>query len=203
MSSPHPHPCGHAGVPFRETHHISGAAVKLAEDRGCSLSDLTVADLQGIHPLFGDDVTQVRPGSRTCMLHGARKAPSAGSVGKGASCLLCPAPVWPHSLVSYAISFCRCGTSTARRRCATRRGGPASGRCWSRCRSCAPTSRTTGSSDGTYGDMGVLAGSGLQHPWPLPAEFHCAWVLACTRRFLVSITNKAGMTAVPHCTCSV
>lgn len=44
----------------RETHHISGAAVKLAEDRGCALSDLTVADLQGIHPLFADDVVKVR-----------------------------------------------------------------------------------------------------------------------------------------------
>ena len=52
--------CPPAGVPFRETHHISGAAVKLAEDRGCELSALTVADLQGIHPLFGEDVTEVR-----------------------------------------------------------------------------------------------------------------------------------------------
>jgi len=48
------------GLPFRETHHISGAAVKMAEDRGCSLSDLTVADLKTINPLFGDDVVQVR-----------------------------------------------------------------------------------------------------------------------------------------------
>ncbi|KAK9814812.1 hypothetical protein WJX72_011922 [[Myrmecia] bisecta] len=47
------------GVPFRETHHISGAAVKLAEDKNCQLSDLTVSDLQGIHPLFEDDVTDV------------------------------------------------------------------------------------------------------------------------------------------------
>ena len=46
-------------MPFRETHHISGAAVKLAEDRGCELSALTVADLQGIHPLFADDVVLV------------------------------------------------------------------------------------------------------------------------------------------------
>lgn len=45
-------------MPFRETHHISGAAVKLAEDRGCQLSELTVQDLQGINPLFGEDVTQ-------------------------------------------------------------------------------------------------------------------------------------------------
>jgi len=47
------------GVPFRETHHISGAAVKMAEDRGCELSELSVSDLQTIHPLFEDDVTQV------------------------------------------------------------------------------------------------------------------------------------------------
>ena len=52
-------PAPPAGVPFRETHHISGAAVKLAEDRGCELSALTVADLQGIHPLFADDVELV------------------------------------------------------------------------------------------------------------------------------------------------
>lgn len=51
-------PCT-AGVPFRETHHISGAAVKMAEDRCCALSDLTVADLQSIHPLFAEDVTDV------------------------------------------------------------------------------------------------------------------------------------------------
>ncbi len=47
------------GVPFRETHHISGAAVKAAEDKGVTLSDLTVAELQAIHPQFEDDVTQV------------------------------------------------------------------------------------------------------------------------------------------------
>lgn len=47
------------GVPFRETHHLSGAAVKMAEDRKCSLSDLTPDDLRTIHPLFGDDVAEV------------------------------------------------------------------------------------------------------------------------------------------------
>jgi argininosuccinate lyase len=44
----------------RETHHISGAAVKMAEDRGIPLSSLSVADLQSIHPLFADDVVKVR-----------------------------------------------------------------------------------------------------------------------------------------------
>ena len=49
-----------AGVPFRETHHISGAAVKLAEDRDVTLFDLTVEDLKGIHPQFEEDVLQVQ-----------------------------------------------------------------------------------------------------------------------------------------------
>lgn len=49
----------HAGVPFRETHHMSGAAVKLAEDKGCQLSDLTTQDLQTINKLFEDDVQEV------------------------------------------------------------------------------------------------------------------------------------------------
>ena len=48
-----------AGVPFRETHHMSGAAVKLAEDKGCQLSDLTTQDLQTINKLFDDDVQEV------------------------------------------------------------------------------------------------------------------------------------------------
>ncbi|KAF6254982.1 argininosuccinate lyase [Scenedesmus sp. NREL 46B-D3] len=47
------------GVPFRETHHVSGAAVKMAEDKGVPLSSLSVADLQSIHPLFADDVVKV------------------------------------------------------------------------------------------------------------------------------------------------
>ena len=50
---------GIAGIPFRETHHISGAAVKLAEDRGCQLSDLSVEDLQGINKLFSEDVQEI------------------------------------------------------------------------------------------------------------------------------------------------
>ena len=44
------------GVPFRETHHISGAAVRLAEQRACPLSALSVADLAALHPAFSDDV---------------------------------------------------------------------------------------------------------------------------------------------------
>ena len=37
-----------ADVPFREAHHITGAAVKLAESRGVALDALPLADLQAI-----------------------------------------------------------------------------------------------------------------------------------------------------------
>jgi argininosuccinate lyase len=37
-----------AGVPFREAHHITGRAVKLAEERGYGLAELPLADLQAI-----------------------------------------------------------------------------------------------------------------------------------------------------------
>jgi argininosuccinate lyase len=37
-----------AGVPFREAHHITGAAVKLAESRGAALDALPLAELQAI-----------------------------------------------------------------------------------------------------------------------------------------------------------
>jgi argininosuccinate lyase len=36
------------GVPFREAHHITGRAVKTAEERGCGLADLSITDLKAI-----------------------------------------------------------------------------------------------------------------------------------------------------------
>ena len=68
------------GVPFRETHHISGAAVKLAEDKGCELSDLSVADLQGIHPLFADDVVAVWDFQRSAEMRDTEGGASKRSV---------------------------------------------------------------------------------------------------------------------------
>ncbi len=47
------------GVPFRDTHHVAGAAVRLAETTGVPLSALTPAQLRTLHPLFGDDVAAV------------------------------------------------------------------------------------------------------------------------------------------------
>ena len=45
-----------AGVPFREAHHITGAAVRLAEERGVALEALPLADLQAIDARIGEGV---------------------------------------------------------------------------------------------------------------------------------------------------
>ena len=47
------------GVPFRETHHISGQAVALAEKKGCGIDTLSVQDLKGLSPVFEEDVLKV------------------------------------------------------------------------------------------------------------------------------------------------
>ncbi|OLL25114.1 putative argininosuccinate lyase [Neolecta irregularis DAH-3] len=47
------------GVPFRETHHISGRAVSLAEEKKVALSELKLDDLKGINVLFEEDLAAV------------------------------------------------------------------------------------------------------------------------------------------------
>ena len=46
-------------LPFRDAHHATGAAVKLAERKGCDLADLDLKDLQAIHPGITEDVYSV------------------------------------------------------------------------------------------------------------------------------------------------
>ena len=45
-----------ADIPFREAHHITGAAVKLAESRGVALDQLPLEDLQAIDARIDDRV---------------------------------------------------------------------------------------------------------------------------------------------------
>jgi argininosuccinate lyase len=47
------------GVPFRESHHIAGAAVQMAELQGIPLSHLAVEDLQKLHRAFEADATAI------------------------------------------------------------------------------------------------------------------------------------------------
>lgn len=43
------------GVAFRVAHHAVGAVVKLAEQRGVALDQLTLAEVKAVHPAFGRD----------------------------------------------------------------------------------------------------------------------------------------------------
>jgi len=45
-----------AGLPFRDAHHVTGRAVALAEQKGCELAELSLADLQAINPAITDKV---------------------------------------------------------------------------------------------------------------------------------------------------
>ena len=45
-----------AGLPFREAHHVTGAAVKLAEEKGVALDALSLAELQAIDGRIGEGV---------------------------------------------------------------------------------------------------------------------------------------------------
>ena len=46
-------------MPFRDTHHIAGAAVRLAEETGGTLSTLTLEQLRGLSSQFEPDVRHV------------------------------------------------------------------------------------------------------------------------------------------------
>ncbi len=48
-----------ANLPFREAHHATGAAVALAENKGCDLADLPLADLRTINPAITQAVYDV------------------------------------------------------------------------------------------------------------------------------------------------
>jgi argininosuccinate lyase len=44
---------------FRSAHHVAGQLVRLAEEKGCGLGDLSLADLQNIEPLLTAEAQKV------------------------------------------------------------------------------------------------------------------------------------------------
>ncbi len=46
-------------MPFRDAHHVTGALVKLAEDKGCDLADLTLVEMHSVEPRITNDVYDV------------------------------------------------------------------------------------------------------------------------------------------------
>ncbi len=46
-------------MPFRDAHHVTGALVKMAEDKGCGLEDMSLADMQSVEAGITEDVFEV------------------------------------------------------------------------------------------------------------------------------------------------
>jgi argininosuccinate lyase len=46
-------------LPFREAHHVTGALVRLAEQKGCGLADLKLADMQALERRITAEVFEV------------------------------------------------------------------------------------------------------------------------------------------------
>jgi argininosuccinate lyase len=46
-------------MPFRDAHHVTGALVKLAEDKGCDLPDLSLDDMHSVNGQITADVFEV------------------------------------------------------------------------------------------------------------------------------------------------
>lgn len=68
------------GVPFRETHHISGRAVRMAEDRGIGMDKLTLSDFKTLHPAFEQDVSHVWDFEKSIETRNSFGGTSSGSV---------------------------------------------------------------------------------------------------------------------------
>jgi argininosuccinate lyase len=47
------------GLPFRDAHHVTGALVGMAEQQGCDLPDLTLAQMQTVHDGISESVFDV------------------------------------------------------------------------------------------------------------------------------------------------
>ena len=46
-------------MPFRDAHHVTGAIVKMAEDKGCKLHELDLSDMQAVETKISKDVFKV------------------------------------------------------------------------------------------------------------------------------------------------
>lgn len=46
-------------LPFRDAHHVTGAIVKMAENKGCKLDELDLADMQAINDKITDEIFSV------------------------------------------------------------------------------------------------------------------------------------------------
>ena len=71
-----------AGVPFREAHAITGRVVKLADDKGCDLKDLPLADLQAIEPRITTAVVALLDPAQAIARRASEGGTAPGEVAK-------------------------------------------------------------------------------------------------------------------------
>lgn len=67
------------GVPFRQTHHVAGAIVRAAEEKGVGIAELSLGELKKISDMFEEDVEQVFDFERS-----VEKRSAAGGTSKSA-----------------------------------------------------------------------------------------------------------------------
>ena len=70
------------GMPFRRAHHVVGSVVALAEQSGKLLSQLTLADLRSVAPVFGRDALRVFDLKRAMSRRNLVGAPGTKEVAK-------------------------------------------------------------------------------------------------------------------------
>lgn len=75
------------GLPFRETHHIAGRAVALAEKENKPMDQLTLAQLQSVDSRIGDDVLEVFDYERSVEMKAALGGTSKAAVLTQIECL--------------------------------------------------------------------------------------------------------------------
>ncbi|KAK0649608.1 L-Aspartase-like protein [Cercophora newfieldiana] len=68
------------GVPFRETHHISGRCVALSEQTGTPMNELTYEQLKGVDARFEKDISEVFNYEKSVEMRSARGGTSKSSV---------------------------------------------------------------------------------------------------------------------------
>jgi len=69
------------GVPVREAHHVAGALVRVAEDAGRELSQLTLEELNAAHPAFDGDVLAVFEPAASVESRAVRGGTAKGALG--------------------------------------------------------------------------------------------------------------------------
>ena len=70
------------GVPFRESHHVIGRLVRLAESSGRSLSGLSGDEMRGVHEAFEDDASEVFDVRRSLESRSAEGGTSEGALDR-------------------------------------------------------------------------------------------------------------------------